>query len=326
MASTALADILKPQAISGYTMAQITTQMKLITSGAATFDLNALAGQGGDFITLRNFSEDTADDEVNDGVSASTPGNLAGYAEVAAVCHRKRVRGVDNVVKAAMGKGEAEAVNNEIARQNGIHWPRKLQVAMISVLKGLFDSSGGCLRTTHLNAIGAASGTEVKASFAALVDTCKKLGDGDDQLKLLIAHSYVIADLLKEASARIGAIPIDSRTGFPVYMGYLLAKDDGVPVSGSGQFAKYTTFIAAPGAMTFAIQREMQVLTELQALYPREIITSTLDFAAHVYGCKWNVTDTNPTNTNLLTANKWAKAATSDKLIRVVALQSNASQ
>ena len=323
MPDTALANILAPEAISAFVMAELPKRLALLRSGAAVADFDSLAQQGGDFIKIRQFEFDTTASEVNDG-SESTPAYIANYQDVGVVCHRKRVRKVDDVIKAKLGTGDANAVNNEIARQNAEYWANELHIALMAVIKAHFIT-GGALEATHLNDVSAASGTVKTAGIGNMLATSSKLGDYLGATKLFIGHSLVIKDILTEAAARPGSLAISDISGLQTYMGYQLLADDTVPTSGSSTYKKYWSFVLGQGALSFAIQRAMQVMTELQASYPREILTSTLDFVPHVRGVKWNVTDINPTNATLATANKWLKVAPDDKLIRATALVTNAA-
>lgn len=325
MASTALADILSRSPVSSYVTAALPDHIEFVRSGAAVMDHDDLASLGGDFIKVRHFAEDTVAAEVNDGTSASTPGNVSSWQDIGVVCHRKRVRGVDDVIKAALGRGDENAVNNEILSQNTYYWAKRMQTSMVKVLTGIFDSSSGVIRTTHRNAIGVSTGAPVPASFGALVDTAVKLGDNMQDFALMITPSKVWANLVKENAAKVTYTPIGGGKDQLTYNGMAVYLDDQFGTTGSDPFKLYHTFLVRPGAMFFAMQRTMGIGTQYEAVYPRELITTTLDYVAHVRGVKWGVATTNPADSALATATNWTKVATNDKEIGVVALVSNAT-
>jgi len=315
MDATGAGDIINPVAISSYFQAMLPNHLVFAASGAAVVDFDALAQSGGDTITVKRFAEDTTADEINGGVT-STAGALTSVSDIGVVCHRKRVRGVDDVVKALLGTGDADAVNREIARQNTNYWTAKSEKAMVSVLKGLFDDTTGILKDTHRNKTAAA------ASFDDIVDTMSLLGDNMEDLRLMIAHSKAWADLLKETGGKANYLPIGPGGELaPTYMGrrVLLTEQYGVTVSDH-----YPIFLCRPASLFFAYQRQMQIYYQLNALVPTEIITSTLDFVPHVYGTKWGGTPANaggPTNTELEVAASWTKAnSAQDKEIGIVQL------
>lgn len=322
MASTALADIIQSSPITSYVPAALPDHITLVSSGAAVMDYESLAAQGGDFISIRKFAEDTAANEVNDG-SISTPGNLASYKDIAAILHRKRVRAVDDVVKAALGRQDANAVNDEIARQNVYYWSKAMQTSMMNVLAGAFDPSTGVLLATHVSNVGVATGTPVTGSFGALIDAAVLLGDNMRDFVAMITPSKVYANLVKENAAKITSQYFGQREQL-FYNGMAVFIDDTFTVTGSDPFKVYTTFLVRAGALFFSVQRQMTIDYEMQALYPREILTTTLDYAAHIRGVKWGVTTTNPTDAALATASNWTKVA-SNKEIGIVAFRSNAN-
>ena len=328
MASTALSDIIKASPLAQYVPAALPDHIELVRSGCAVMDYEAIAAQGGDFISIPKFVEDTAADEVNDGTTASTPGAITSYKDIGAVLHRKRVRGVDDVIKAAIGRNDANAVNDEIGRQNLYYWAKRMQTAAMKVAAGVFDPSTGPLLATHVNTTGVSAGTPVPASFGALVDTSALLGDNMGDFTCMITPSKVWANLIKENAAKVTVQYIGVPGGqleLKTYNGMMVYVDDTYGTTGSGAYKLYTTFLCRGGCMYFAIQRQMAFGYEYQGLYPREILTSTLDFVAAIRGVKWGVSTTNPTNSDLATASNWTKVATNDKEIGMVALRSNAN-
>ena len=325
MGATALGDIINPVAISAYFNAFLLDHLVFMDSGAATVDFDSLTGSGGDSITIKRFAEDTTADEVNDG-SQGTISGLSSVKDVGVVLHRKRIRGVDDVIKAVLGTGDADAVNREIAVQNTYYWSKRSEGSLVNVLGGLFDDTAGVLRTSHRNKVSA------NANYAAVIDSIKLLGDNMNDLALMIVHPKVWADLCKETASKANFLPLAGPDGSlarqPFYDGKRVIISQQVPKVTISSTDYYSTFFCRPGSLYFSYQRTMGAYYQLQADYPREIITTTMDFVAHVRGTKWvgSFPAGGPLNSDLATAANWNKANTAqDKEIGVVQLLSEAS-
>lgn len=206
MASTALGDVINPVAISAYFRAFLLDHLVFLDSGAAVVDFDSLTQSGGDTITVKRFAEDTTADEVNDG-SKGTINAISSVRDVGVVLHRKRIRGVDNVIKSVLGTGDADAVNREIAIQNLPYWTKRSEAALVSVLAGLFDDASGILRSTHRNKVAN------NFTYADSVDTVKALGDNMNDLALAIFHPRVWADAVKETGSKATFLPIAGPDG-----------------------------------------------------------------------------------------------------------------
>lgn len=315
MAATGLGDIIKPVAISRQFQALLFDHLVFSSSGAATMDFEEDAKMGGDTITIKRFGEDTVDDEVNDG-STSTAGNIASIKDVGVVLHRKRVRGVDDVVKAALGTGDADAVNAEIARTQAYYWTKKSELALVNVLKGLFDDSAGILKDTHRIV------DTNPASFNGVVDAMAKMGDNMNDLSIMIAASKAWAGLTKEVGNKANYIAITGPDGkiepMPFYQGRRVLLSDQFPVTTISGTDYYSVFLLRAASIAFAYQRNIQLAYQLNALVPTEILTSTLDFVPHVRGTKWGGA-ANPTNAALTTPGSWTLTDTTQtKFVGVV--------
>lgn len=301
MAATGLSDIIKPVAISRQFQALLFDHLVFAASGAATMDFEEDAKMGGDTITVKRFGEDAVADEVNDG-SASTAGNITSVKDVAVVLHRKRVRGVDDVVKAALGTGDADAVNAEIARTQAYYWTKMSEQALVNVLKGLFDDTAGILKDTHRVV------DTNPHSFNGIVDSMAKLGDNMNDLSIMIAHSKSFAALKKEVGGKANYIAITGPDGKiepqPFYDGRRVLLSDQFPLTTISGTDYYPVFLCRAASMAFAYQRNIQLAYQMNALVPTEVLTATLDFAPHVRGTKWGGA-ANPTNSALTTAGSW---------------------
>lgn len=304
MAATGLGDIIKPVAISRQFTALLFDHLVFTSSGAATADFDALAQEGGDTITMKRFGEDTVADEVNDG-STSTAGLIASVKDVGVVLHRKRVRGVDDVVKAALGTGDSDAVNAEIAKTQAYYWTKMSELSLVSVFKGLFDNTSGILKDTNRLVGGA------PASFNGVVDAMALLGDNMNDLSIMIASSKAWAGLTKEVGSKANYIAITGPDGkiepSPFYEGRRVLLTDQMPKTTIGGIDYYPIILARPASLAFAYQRNLSLAYQMNALVPTEILTSKIDFVAHVRGTKWvgAIPTGGPSNTNLEDPASW---------------------
>jgi hypothetical protein len=318
MATTGLGDIIKPVAISRQFTALLFDHLVFTASGAATADFDALAQEGGDTITIKRFGEDTVADEVNDG-STSVAGKIASVSDVGVVLHRKRVRGVDDVVKAALGTGDSDAVNAEIAKTQAYYWTKMSEQALVNVFVGLFDDTAGILKDTN-RIVG-----NSPANFNGVVDAMALLGDNMNDLSIMITSSKAWANLTKEVGAKANYIAITGPDGKieaqPFYDGRRVLLTDQMPKVTIGVIDYYPIILARPASIAFAYQRNLSLAYQMNALVPTEILTSKIDFVAHVRGTKWigAIPAGGPTNANLQVAASWALTdSTQSKTVGIV--------
>lgn len=329
MASTALGDVYKPQAVSAYMAAALPTVLPLVASGAAIVDPTGLAEEGGDTVQIRKFVEDTTAAVLDDG-TAATIYNVTSYRQIGAVSRRRRYRGVDIGLKAALGRGDEEAVNMEIARQAVYYWPKTIETSAINVMKGLFDDTSGCLKTTHRNKVGAATGTKVYATFNAVVDTAVKGGDNYTDIALMIVHSKVWGDLEKENGSKACYQYITDGSGgqsrVPFYGRMrVIVSDLWAPTSDTNPL--YSTLLVKPGAITLMFQQALKVGMQFNASTNRDELVESYAYIPHVNGTTWGGTAASaagPTDAEWATAGNWSKpSGVNDKEIGVYQLLSN---
>lgn len=323
MASLLPSDQVLPAPVADVLSALITSRSAFTASAAAGADLDAGARMGGNFYSRGRWNLDSTASEKIDG-SASTPGKITDYADIAPVCRRKRVRGIVDGVEAAMGAQLAVNPTQALMEQTAAYWAKEIDNSLVSALKAFFDASSGPLLSTHCRAIAATSGTVKPATFADLVDTATLLGDNLTDLAVMVCHAKVWANLRKEAGAKVTYNPVGNAM-VPYYDGLRVILSDAVPTSGSSTHQKFWTILLRPGALFVAIQQAMREIVEINATVPETRITQTLHYAPGATGMKWNVTDANPADTLIDDYGSWAKSTSVDKEIGMVALISNAS-
>lgn len=337
--ATHIGDLTLRTPVSDYIEANLPDQVAFLSSGAASIQFNDLAQLGGSTITLRSFSEDSTAPDLDDG-SAVDGVNISKYDDVMVITRRRRTRGVDRAVRAGLGTDQADAVINELQRQSTYYWAKVIETSMVNVISGLFDASSGVLRTTHKNLIGVASGSVVKASYGALVDTAGLLGDNMEKFSMMLVHSKLWVDLKKENGAKCDYVPIMDSAGTPVmdpngrpllrrfYDGKEVILSDQMGSTGSGSYKIYPALLIRAGALAFAFQRNLETILSFVPLQNSDVMIQALAYAAHVRGVKWTGSASSAqggaTDAELATATNWSKVA-ANKEIGIVGLFANAS-
>ena len=338
-APTTLSDVLYPQAVSDYMNAALPDHLALVQSGAASLDLRAVAEMGGNTLNLRKFTEDTTDAELDAG-TALTGAVQGSYLDIAVVTRRIRSRTVNSAIMAALGTGNPNAVNDEIARQSTYYWARETEKALVNVAAGLFDASSGVLKTTHRIDEGVATGPLVHANYSGLVDAAALLGDNMEDFIAMLVHSKHWAWLKKEKAIKIDeVVPLDPGTGLPLtdeagiplkpikyYDGKVVILWDRIARTGSAGFYKYTSLLVRRGAFGLGFQSDVNTRYFYDGTKNTDTINQPAAFAPHCFGVKWIGTASSaagPTNAELATAGNWSKVATNDKEIGLVAYVAN---
>ncbi len=314
-----------PQNVIDTLVSRITQRSAFMGAGAAGVELLSPGqGFGGNFAQRNKWAEDTTRAEVIDG-NASTPTIIGATAELAPVLRRKRVRKAFDGVSAAMGLLSQDP-NAASIEQSATYWATEIDLAVISVLKGIFDAAAGVCRTTHRRSIATASPTAPAAiSYAQIVRAGGMLGDNVLDLANITVHGVQWSDLLLEAGAKANFIPLDGGVLVPYINGLRVNVSDNVPVDSSDPNDTYTAFLTRPGAIWIQIQQDMKEFVAVKPEDPSTVITESLHFAVGLTGVKWNVTTINPDNTGLATATNYAKTGSNVKEIGIIALETNAS-
>ena len=152
---------------------------------------------------------------------------------------------------------------NQIASQVAKYWNKQRQATLIGILKACFGVTGSgdfAGWEDHKTDISAASGSVTEANkFGATTagDAIQKaVGDAADQFSLAIMHSKVANGLaglqLLNFWKYTDSQGIERRLNIADFNGLTVVIDDGMPVSGSGATAKYTTYLLGNGAVQYA--------------------------------------------------------------------------
>jgi len=332
MATTKLADIIVPEVLGPMASAEISNYFDFEKTGIAVRDYNNVdIREGGHFaeVPFYNQLDATEADEVLSDSTSLTPGKITTGKDIGVVCHRGRAWGTRDLAAIVSGNDPQKA----LAKQVGSYWAQRMAQSGFSVLNALFASTGplGTGATSpHVYDVAVTSGTPVTMSHNAVLTTMNLIGDAMNDFDTVIMHSKVFTDLL---NAQLISFPYNydptkldpaamAKSGR--YLGKNIIVTDKVTTDTTTEnFTKYTTYIMKKGCMYFGRQKDLMTETDRDILAFEDVLSTSIHFVPHLKLCKWNVTDTNPTNTSLATATNWASVANDHKFIGAVAVVTN---
>lgn len=233
MAITTIADMqLVPDKFTEYTLQRTTEKSTLVKSGLITS--NPLISQlingtpkGGNTIQMPHFQKLTGDDEVF-GENELTPSGITTGIETATILIRGKMWGDTDLSYVFGGADPMSAIANLISDW----WIEREQAILISILKGITDTSKGALKS-HVNDISSNTGDSCIISDGASIDTKQTMGDAFEKLGTVFMHSATFSYLQK--SKLITQLPVIDNTLSPLetmrYLGYRIIVDDGLPVN-----------------------------------------------------------------------------------------------
>ena len=301
-------------------------------TGVAVLEGHDGYGQGGNFISRRYGAEDSAAGIPIDGTE-QTPTIVNAVADLAPVLRRLRFRRVVDGAGAAEGGALALNPTQRIIDQTGYWWAAEWDRVILAELAAAFDSGSGVLYGTHVHDVAVGSGAPVKLSFAHVIEGAALIGDRFRDLGVLVAHSAVAKDILLEAGARPVAMPVSGQPFLTdVYVGPLrLVVSDRCPVSGSGEFAKYTSFALAVGAIWAVEQQPVREFVQINSAIPALDFSQTWHRAIGISGLQTAAgMPINPPDGDLDNPAYWQLTVSpmtdaSRKSIAIVGIVSNAS-
>lgn len=329
MAATKISNIVVPEVLGPMMSAEISNYLDIEKSGIAVRDYgNVDIREGGHFaeVPFYNQLDQSTGDEVLTDTTSLTPENITTGKDIGVVCHRGKAWGSRDLAKILSGNDPMK----EIAKQGGSYWARRLFAAVISVLNGNFAATGplGTGATNpHVYDVAVTTGTPVPIAHTHALVALNLVGDAMNDFDCIVMHSKVYTDLVN-AQLITWNQTNDPKTydtkDLGKYLGKKIIMTDTVPVNTSTPgFFKYTTYLLKKGSIYLGRQKDMMTETDRDILAFEDVLSTSIHFVPHIKLCKWNVTDTNPSNTALAVATNWASVANDHKFIGAVALITN---
>lgn len=316
MPATNIANIITPDVWNEYGVSATMEKSAFAQSGILTTMPDIRLPNGGGTINMPYFNDLTGDDETLSDIAPLTVGNITSGKDVAVMLGRGRAFGVNDLAGVFSGADPAQAIINLLATYKA----RQLQKELIAQLTGAMFSAG---MADNINDISDNIGPAAVIDATQLIDTFYRLGDNADAVTAIAMHSATHAKLVKDNLITF-IKPSDGSASFATYMGKRVIVDDGLPRSGSGSSAVYTTYAFAPGAVAYAedVIGTSDLETDRDILQGDTVMAFRSRFILHTRGIKWAGTAAGdfPTRAELGTTTNWTRVY-EPKAIRVVAIK-----
>lgn len=282
----------------------------------------------GNYVTFPSFKElsGTADRMVDSG--SYDINKIDAIADIAAVCHRIKVFGANDLSSIVSGTDPMGAISSQIAR----YFAKVVQLSALSVLKGQIVTSGA-LNATNLYDVfvdDATEGNQKPMTSAIAAKGLGKLGDELNNIAAWVMHGKVVADLLAAGyvstyTQRNQAIDIGNMGEVLSFMGRPIIMADSCTTIAGSSATKYITYGLAKGALAYGIQKDLNPEIGRDSKDKVSYISTDLHYAAHLRGCAYQsgTGGANPIDTTLATATSWALVAESAKNVGMVAIGTN---
>jgi len=282
----------------------------------------------GDYVNFPAFKElaGTADRMVDSG--SYDINKIDVIKDVAAVCHRIKVFGANDLSAIVSGTDPMGAISSQIAR----YFAKVVQLSALSVLKGQIITSGA-LNSTNLYDVfvdDATEGNQKPLTSSIAAKGLGKLGDELNSVSAWVMHGKVLADLLSAGyvstyTQRNQAIEIGNMGEVMSFMGRpIIVADSCTAVAGSAA-TKYYTYGLKKGALAYGVQKDLNPEVGRDSKDKVSYLSTDLHYATHLRGCAYQsgTGGSNPTDTTLATATSWALVAESAKFVGMVAIATN---
>lgn len=240
--TTRISDIIVPEIFTPYVQQMTEEKSRLIRSGALVRDSQldaALAGGGLTFNEPSFRDLDNDDDNVgtDDPDTSSTPKKIGTSTEIQVRLSRNNSWSSMDLAGDLAGADPMQAIGNRVSD----YWSRRLQVAFVSTLKGVFaDNAAAPAGTEHVQNdmtynVSGASFVDGVTNFSseAFIDATLTMGDSMEALGMIMVHSVVYGRMLKNNLIDFVSDSVNGNAiRIPTFLGREIIVDDGVPFSG----------------------------------------------------------------------------------------------
>jgi len=323
MAKTAVADIIIPTVFEKYALERTAELSNFGACGVVQSDPQfdeICQTAGGRTVELPFFQDITPARQLLSDSAPLTVNKITATKDTARIQNDAQAWSVNHLAKIVSGDDPLGAIIELV----GQYWARTDEGLVVSSLKGIFLNPGGALLATNQLSIHSESIAGKTAATcltgSTFVDACLKLGDRQESLTSVGMHSATEASLRK--LDLIDFVP-DSTGKFMLktFQGRRVVVDDNMTTrAGTTDGTVYSTYLFGNGL----VSRGVKLLdTPLQGGFGTEgveLARSALDsdtilinrrhYVLHPRGVRFTSTTVagdSPTNTELETANNWAR-------------------
>lgn len=310
MAATKISDILIPDIWQPYLIEKTAERSALWQSGIVAAVNDITVDAGGRTVQLPFFTDLSGNSEVLSDSTPLTVNKISTSKDVAAINHRGKAWGVNDLAGAMAGDDPMDAILNLVADW----WDRDMQTMLVNMLKGAMGASN---MTGNVLNISTLSGSNAIISADSILDAQQLLGDAKDKLTAMIMHSAVATKLRKlnliDTELDSNNVPIQ------YYMGKRVIESDVLTAASS----VYTTYLFGSGAVGYAEgEPAVPVEDDRDSLQGEDILINRRSFVLHPRGIKWVPASgvpagNTPTNTEFSGTGNWSRVY-ENKNIRIV--------
>ncbi len=334
MPYTRIGDVFVPQVLSAQIAAEMDTRTSaLIRSGAVVQDsiLAAAAGQNkGSKVTIPQYASFTSADKIGndtDPGANGTTGLLASNARTSFEVDVPMMRRVVNFDAMDLARAEANADPlGDVAAQAAAQIIANQDEIVINALAGVLADNDAAPTNTGTDAehvaddmitdiTNANTTIEAKNKFSrgTLIDAVAQWGDYGNQAAVIVMHSAVYYQLLKDDTTSFAR---EGDQGFVgTYMGVPIVLEDRATVipavtSGTAVSAKYTSYVLGAGAIGYASILGSPVYDRNEKAgngWGGETVIVRRTDLVNPRGVSFIDADSNPDNSDLADATHWMR-------------------
>ena len=255
---------------------------------------------------------------------------ITALKDIGVVRHLGKAYGADDLARIVTGLDPNAAIAAQIANYFARY---AIQDSFLSILKGLFNSSGGILYTANRYSVYA-DVASTAATYAVMTPTIAslgmaKLGDQMGKIRAWLMHSKVVADLAAQGfilpATNTPPVGFDGSGVVQTFLGKPIVMADTVTSTAGTSSTMYRTFGVTSGAFALGMQQDLNPEQDRNTLKKLNYIATDLHFCAHVRGTAFAGSTGSglPTATTLETGATWTLAAENAKYVGVVAIDTN---
>lgn len=316
MAYTSIANLYIPDVWESATREASTKVVALLNSPAVAraqmIDaLIAPSGLGGETINLPHFKPVTVAARVQTNATAVPVDNVSAAVQVGVVRNREFALGSESLAAALSGADPVAFITASLGETEVIN----KQADLISMLRGVFGAALAGLVKNIANEEGTAATAANKIDAETVLDAMQLLGDHKKQLAIVLMHSQIETNLLKQDLIDY-AKDSQSETVYTLYMGKRVFVDDDLSRAGTTDGTVYETYFASVGAIVhgvaapdfdnpIGVNRVTVAIDELKNIMA---VIRRYRYLLHVRGTKWKgvaAAKGGPTDAELATAANW---------------------
>ncbi len=338
MAIVRLSDVIVPEVFDPYVSVNTTEKSALYSTGVISpnGDMQRQLGGGGRLFQTP-FWTDLDNDEAN--IASDDPDEEVVAKKIGTSKHqfvrqiRTQAWSTADLAKYMAGSDPMMRIGDRVAS----YWGRQIDRTAIATIKGIVADNVANDAGDMVKDITAAAGTVTdggatvsafKLHASAVIDACQTMGDNAEGLKLIVMHSVLHSNLLKQDL--ISFMPnSEGKLVIPTYLGKRVLVSDMCPADVSGGDILYTTYLCGEGVLGWA-DSPVDIPSEVERKPGRgngmgiEILHNRKQYALHPGGFTWldaSCADQFPTNAELALAANWNRVYPERKQIPLCVLK-----